>query len=132
MTKKYKITKDDAEVSGIRKTTRIYVTAENSKGEEIELIREDWVRDDEDGSFENDSNILNKSWNVMTYEKLEEFFGDDVDDVIDDINDLDLDEDNEDMAMLERENKCMAEALLKLGYSQEQITDICNGKDIIK
>ncbi len=34
---------------------------------------------------------------------------------------------NEDIEMLERENKAMAEALTKLGYTQAQISDICNG-----
>lgn len=33
----------------------------------------------------------------------------------------------DDMEMLQRENKEMANALLKLGYTNEQISDICNG-----
>lgn len=33
----------------------------------------------------------------------------------------------EDIEMLERENKAMADALLKLNYTPEQISDICNG-----
>jgi len=37
-----------------------------------------------------------------------------------------IDEDNE-LAMLARENKCMAKALVKLGYTPDQISDICNG-----
>ncbi len=34
---------------------------------------------------------------------------------------------SEDMEMLQRENKAMAEKLSVLGYSQDQISDICNG-----
>lgn len=34
---------------------------------------------------------------------------------------------SEDIQMLERENKAMFNVLLKLNYTQEQITDICNG-----
>jgi len=34
---------------------------------------------------------------------------------------------NEDIEMLQRENKAMAIALLKLGYTNEQISDIANG-----
>lgn len=37
---------------------------------------------------------------------------------------------NEDINMLERENKAMAEFLEKLGYTQEQIIDICNGLNV--
>lgn len=33
----------------------------------------------------------------------------------------------EDIQMLERENKCMAEKLEKLGFSQDQVSDIANG-----
>ena len=127
----YKITKTDEEKIVSGETKRFYVTVENSKGEKIELIREDWFRDS-DYYPESDSNILDKNWNVMSYEKLEDFFGDDTDNVIDDINDLELDSENEDMAMLERENKNMANALLKLGYTNEQVSDICNGVDVIK
>lgn len=36
------------------------------------------------------------------------------------------DEKSEDYDMLARENKAMAEFLSKLGYTNEQITDICN------
>lgn len=35
--------------------------------------------------------------------------------------------DYEDIDMLVRENKSMANALLKLGYTNAQISDICNG-----
>ena len=34
---------------------------------------------------------------------------------------------SDDIEMLERENKAMADALSKLGYTQEQISDIANG-----
>lgn len=34
---------------------------------------------------------------------------------------------NEDIEMLQRENKALAGALLKLGYTNEQISDIANG-----
>jgi Holliday junction resolvasome RuvABC DNA-binding subunit len=36
-------------------------------------------------------------------------------------------ESSEDIEMLQRENKAMAEAFEKLGYTQEQISDIANG-----
>lgn len=36
-------------------------------------------------------------------------------------------EENEDTAMLERENHAMANALLKLGYTKDQLSDIVNG-----
>lgn len=36
----------------------------------------------------------------------------------------------EDIQMLERENKEMAEALEKLGYTDDQISNICNGYNI--
>jgi Holliday junction resolvasome RuvABC DNA-binding subunit len=35
--------------------------------------------------------------------------------------------DNEDYEMLADENKNMAKALSKLGYTRDQISDICNG-----
>lgn len=35
--------------------------------------------------------------------------------------------DKDDMEMLERENQAMANALLQLGYTDEQISDIANG-----
>lgn len=34
---------------------------------------------------------------------------------------------NDNIEMLQRENKCLANALLKLNYTNEQISDIANG-----
>lgn len=61
--------------------------------------------------------LLQKYTGVM-YESL------DTDNLIGEILDITT---SEDIQMLERENQAMANVLLKLGYTNEQISDIANG-----
>ncbi len=61
--------------------------------------------------------VLQKYTGVM-YDSL------DTDNLIGEILDITT---SEDIQMLERENQAMAGALLKLGYTNEQISDIVNG-----
>ena len=82
-----KIEINNQRVVAFRKTTEFEITVTNKKGDDMELIISKWVIDDE---YETDNglDILSDKYAEVETKVVEDFLGDDYDDFIDQINEL--------------------------------------------